>query len=271
MSRPWIYLCFICLFALAFLWGGCGHERSGASKNLLEEVQHRGYLLVGVKYDSPPFGFLDADGQLKGYEIELAHALAERIIGKPDAIRFIPVNSSTRVPALQANQVDFVLATMTITPERKKIVNFTEPYYTAAQAVLVKASSPFQSLKDLKTARIMYIIGSTGEDRLKAMMPQAQLLGFRSTTEAFTSFYAGRADALSTDDSILSGFLHQYCGLRMLPDRISQEPYGIAFRKDAASQPLLDRVQEVMDTLTREDFLEDLSHKWQQSLPPAHC
>jgi hypothetical protein len=137
--------------------------------------------------------------------------------------------------------------------------------------VLVKDDSPIHAFADLNGKRVMYIIGSTGDERLKRMLTTAQLLGFRSPTEAFSSFYAGRGDAVSTDDTVLYGFLHEYCGLRMLPEKLSEEPYGIAFRQEPNSQPLHDRVQEVLDSLQRSGYFESLVEKWSRTQPPANC
>lgn len=263
-------LCVLVLFALA----GCRPAAESGEKadtDLLKTVQERKSLVIGVKYDSPPFGYLDANGQLKGLEIDLAHALAEKVLGDPKAVRFVQVNTSTRVAALQARQVDFVLATMTITPEREKIVRFTQPYYQAAQGIMVKADSPYTQLADLKNKTILYVIGGRGEPNLKQALPQANLLGFKTHLDAFTAFQAGRGDAFSSDDAILYGFLHEYCGLRILTERISTEPYGIAFRKDKASQSLAQTVQAALNEFEKSGYLAKLNRQWNHLDGPKSC
>lgn len=192
-------------------------------------------------------------------------------MGYEDAVEFVQVNTSTRVAALNSGQVDFVLATMTITPERAKVVNFTEPYYKAAQGVMVKNNSPIKTLADLNGKTVMTVIGATGGENLKKSVPGAKLLGFKSSTEAFSAFYAGRGDAFSTDDSILYGFLHEYCGVRLLEERISEEPYGIAFRKDAESQRLQQRIQELLTWFEENGRMEALRTTWNNPNPPEHC
>jgi aspartate/glutamate/glutamine transport system substrate-binding protein len=265
------FLALLVIFAIVLVWTGCQQGSTKYTDNLLDDIRQRGYLIIGVKYDSPPFGFLDADSSLKGLEIELAHELADRILGDPKAVKFVQVNTSTRVAALNARQLDFVLATMTITPERAKVVNFTSPYYEAAQGVMVKEDSNIRGIEELEGRRVIYVIGSTGEANLRRVLKNADLLGFKSSTEAFTAFNSGRADAFSTDDSILYGFLHEYCGLRLLNERISTEPYGVAFRREPASQPLQDKVQEILGILQTEGKLEQLSVKWNNPTPPSKC
>lgn len=262
----WITLVFCSVLLVA-----CSRTLPQQSHDLLADVEARGHLVIGVKYDSPPFGFMDADGQLKGFEIDLARELARRLVGDPKKVRFVQVNTSTRVATLNARQVDFVLATMTITPQRAKVVNFTKPYYKAAQGVMVKQQSGINALEDLKTRKLIYVIGSTGEANLKQMFPNARLLGFKSSTEAFSAFNAGRADAFSTDDTILYGFLHEFCGVKLLDSRISEEPYGIAFRRDAASRTLQEKVQVILDELAASGFLDELDRRWNRPNPPADC
>lgn len=269
MDRVLSLLIILCLVLVT--WSGCGPSKPDAPTDLLTQVKERGYLIVGTKFDSPPFGFLDADGQLKGFEIDLAHELAKQLFGDPDAVRFIQVNTSTRIATLDSKQVDFVLATMTITPKRAEVVSFTRPYYKAAQGIMVKANSPFQTLGDIRDKRIAFVIGSTGETNLKTAIPTTILLGFKSTMEAFSAFNAGRAEAFSTDDSILYGFLHEHCGLRLLPEKISEEPYGIAFRKDKTSPSLQSEIQETLDTLSKNGFLKALQDRWNKPYPPANC
>lgn len=259
----------VLIAAVIFLACGCQQKGAFLSSDLLDTVQQRGHLIVGVKFDSPPFGFMDAQGQLKGFEIDLARELAQRILGKSEAVEFVQVNSSTRVAALNAGQVDFVLATMTITPQRSQVVNFTQPYFQAAQAIVVRGKSPITHITDLKDKRINYVIGTTGETNLRSMFPQAKLSGFKSSTEAFTAFYANRADAFSTDDSILKGFMAEYPGLRLLPERISVEPYGIAFQKDPESQSLQDKVQDALDAISAEGKLDALMQRWHLT-PDTH-
>lgn len=241
------------------------------ASDLLATVKQRGKLRIGCKYDTPPFGYLDADGELKGFEIDLAHELAQQILGDPSAIECIQVHTATRIAALDAKHVDFILATMTITPERAEKVDFSPPYYTAAQGVMVKKDSPYQTTQDLKTQSIAFVLGATSEGRLKTTLPQATLKGFKSHTEAFSAFNAGRTQAFSTDDSILYGFLSEYCGVKLLPDRLSEEPYGMAFRKDKESDSLQDAVNTALSKLQKSGQLKTLQNRWMKTTPPSHC
>jgi ABC-type amino acid transport substrate-binding protein len=136
---------------------------------------------------------------------------------------------------------------------------------------MVRENSGITSINDLADKRVNYVIGTTGEANLKKVLPKAKLLGFKSNTEAFSALSAGRADAFSQDDSILYGFLHEHCDVKVLPDRISEEPYGIAFRKDARSKPLQDAIQKILDDMAKEEYLQGLRQKWVRPAPPTVC
>lgn len=264
------------LFCLIVVLGiglvGCANNPStNKTANTLETIKDRDQLVVGVKYDSPPFGFMDKDNQLKGYEIELAKEFSNRLLASPDKVKLVQVQTATRIPTLQAKQVDFVLATMTITDERKKVVDFSKPYFQAHQGVLVKADSPIKTVADLADKNVIFVIGGTGEGNLKKAQPKAKLLGFKSSTEGFTAFTAGRADAFSTDDSILNGFMEKHCGLRLLDEKISTENYGIAFRKGPENAALKQKIEQLLGDAEKTGYLGLLKDKWIKTPQTAPC
>lgn len=242
-----------------------------ASNDLLKDIQQKKVLTVGVKFDAPPFGVLDSDGYVKGFEIDLAKALAKKLLGNEKAIQLVQVNTATRIAALNSKQVDLIIATMTITPERQKVVTFSQPYYHAQQGIMVKADSAFNALPAVAEQPIAYVIGGTTESNLKKAFPKAQLIGFKSHSEAFSAFNAGRTAAFCADDVILYGYYHAHCGVKILPGRISKEPYGIAFRKDAASQSLNKAVQTWLEETPQQALLKQLNQRWNQNTPPAQC
>lgn len=234
---------------------------------MLDEVRQRGKLIAGVKYDSKPFGYLDTDEQLKGYDIELLRTLAKRLLGSEKDIEFQQVLSSTRVVAINSSSVDVVAATMTITPAREKIVDFSEPYFIAQQAILVPQNSTVKRLKDLGGKTILFVLGSTSETNIKKQLPSAHYLGFKTANEAFAGLKAGRGDAMTSDNTILSGFMSDSCGFRLLPDRLSSEPYGLAFRQggnhDSASLRIA--INKELAAMAKDGTLEALKAKWVDS------
>lgn len=106
---------------------GCTQKED--SMDTLDKIQQRGKLVVGVKFDTKPFGYLDERGQLVGFDIDLAKYIAKSILGDEDKVEFKQVTPSNRILALNSDKVDMVIATMTITPQRRAIVDFSQPYY----------------------------------------------------------------------------------------------------------------------------------------------
>jgi putative glutamine transport system substrate-binding protein len=251
-----------CLLVLLLAVGlsACGEKRTA----LMDAVKQRGKLVAGVKYDSKPFGYLDTDGQLKGFDIDMMHELAKRILGDSNAVEFQQVLSSTRVIAINSGSVDVVAATMTITPDREKVVDFSKTYFTAHQAVIVPISSPVKKLDDLQGKTILFVMGTTSERNIRSRLAQAKYIGFKTSTDAFSALKAGRGEAMTTDDTILSGFLADTCGFRPLTERLSDEPYGLGFRQDPDSSTisLRQRVDRELAAMEKDGTLDSLKRKW---------
>ena len=112
----------------------------------LASIKARGKLLAGVKYDTPPFGYLDKDNKPVGFDLDLVSKIAGKI-GVP--VEFVSVTSTTRIPMLVSGNVDLVAASMTHTRERDRTIDFSITYYTGGQSLLVSASSPITGIADL--------------------------------------------------------------------------------------------------------------------------
>ncbi|PMP85396.1 MAG: adhesin, partial [Thermodesulfobium narugense] len=140
---------------LGFAIAGCSQQaqkpqESSAVPPDIKAIKDRGILNVGVKYDVPKFGYKDPKtGKVEGFEIDIAHEMAKKILGNPDKVNLIAVTPKTRGPLLDNGEVDMVIATFTITPEREKSFNFSIPYFTDGVALLVKKDSGIKSFTDL--------------------------------------------------------------------------------------------------------------------------
>ena len=254
----WHALAVFALVAGLFLLGACNQDERDLNQTILQ----RGKLIAGVKFDSKPFGYLDTDGQLKGYDVDLMREIAKRLLGSEQAVEFQQVFSSTRVIAINSGNVDIVAATMTITPAREKVIDFSRPYFTAHQALIVPNQSPVKKLDDLNQKTILFVLGTTSETNIKARLPQAKYVGFKTSTDAFSALKAGRGDAMTTDDTILAGFLSESCGFRMLEDKLSDEPYGIGFQQSEETRALQEKIDNALTELEKDGTLDRLRHKW---------
>lgn len=248
----------VCLFFLMILiFCGCNSKEDD-----LAQITKRGKIIVGVRTDAAPFGFKDINGTIQGYDIELAKILAKSILGSENAVTFVPVTAANRVEKLNSKEVDMLIATMSITNQRLLVVDFSDPYYVAGQALMVKSISHVNSLRHLKDKRVIIVFGSTGEESIKQNVPQATILGFKTYNEAIEALKRGQGDALIADDTVLLSFELANPSLKLLKQRYSREPYAIAFRHGKDSERLKKRVNFTIANLKTMGVLRQLEEKW---------
>ncbi|AIQ50616.1 glutamate ABC transporter substrate-binding protein [Paenibacillus sp. FSL R7-0331] len=256
-SVKWVSLL---LFAALFVIAGCGNNNTGntaagggntagesTDSAAVAKIKERGKLLVGVKYDTRLFGLKDpASGNVEGFDIDISKAIAKHILGDENAIELKEVTSKTRIPMLNNGEIDMVVATMTITEERKKEVDFSDVYFQAGQSLLVKKGSPITGLESVtKDTKILGSKGATSIKNIKEKVPGITVLEFDNYQDAFAALKAGQGDALTTDDAILYGMASQDEGYEVVGEPFTDEPYGIAVQKGNT-----DVVQAINDTLT---------------------
>jgi glutamate transport system substrate-binding protein len=191
----------------------------------MAEIQERGELVAGVKYDVPPFGLNNPEsGEVEGFDVDLAQYIADKL-GVELTTR--EATSDNRIPLLVDGRIDLILSTMTITEERDLEIDFSEPYYVANGDVLVPEGSDIQSLEDLAGKRVCTTLGSTYADTIEKEAPQAELRLVDLYSECFDQIQTGAVDAVSTDDVILTGMVIQDPSLQILGLEYTTEPYGI--------------------------------------------
>jgi putative glutamine transport system substrate-binding protein len=213
----------------------------GESGGSIEAIRKAGVLKVGVKSDVPGFGLLNtATNQYEGFEIELSKLIAGDIFGDPGKVAFTPVTAKTRGPLLDNGELDLIIATFTVTEERKLTYNFSTTYYTDAVGMLVKKSSGIRGLADLDGKTIGVAQSATSraaiDEAAKAVGASLKFAEFATYPEIKAALDSGRVDVFSVDRSILAGYLDNES--EILPDRFSPQEYGIASKlanKDLAA------------------------------------
>ena len=169
-----------------------------AAAGTLEDVKKRGELLVGVRYDMPPFGTVDPQGNLRGIDIELAKQIAARI-GVP--IKFQQVTAQTRIPMLVNGNVDLIAAGMAKTEERAKVVEFSKIYIETGTVFLVLKDSPIKSWQDVKGKTVATVQGSSYLGLLRQKTTDFTSLAFQEYPQAILAVEQGRADTLMVEDA----------------------------------------------------------------------
>lgn len=252
---PLIFILGVCSLLCA-----CTAEKQ--HKTLMEKILKADKITVGVKFDAKPFGFIDKTGELQGFDIDLAKKIAKNILGDENKVEFVQVTPSTRIITLTSGKVDMIIANMSITPQRQNVVDFSTPYYIAGQALMIPESSSVQGLTDLRGKKVIVVLGSTGEKSIKHFAPNAIIQGFKTNTEAYNALKSGNGEAMTTDDTILAGFVMDDPTMKILPKRYTQEPYAIAFRQDEESAALRENVNHILEHMKKSGELTRLKNKW---------
>ena len=228
MKKYWRLISLSALLFVALLTlSACG--TSIAKKDVLTEDMRSQRITWGVKADTRLFGLENIrTGKLEGFEIDLATAITKKILGPQGKPIFVPVTSGTRVPLLKNGNIDAIMATMTITPEREKQVDFTHSYFDAGQSLLVKKGSPIKNISDLnrRGAVILGVSGSNSVKNVAKFAPEARVLQLSDYAQAMT--------ALTTDNGILYGMAAENPGYEVVGGNFTKEPYGIAVNKNQA-------------------------------------
>ena len=159
-----------------FFLAGC-HSEKLSDQDTFERVQTNQKIVWGVRYDTKLFGLMDIETrEVIGFDIDIAEALTEEILGKSGKAEFVEVVPKTRIPLLKNGNVDSIIATMTITEERKEQVDFTETYFDAGQSLLVKKGSEINGVEDLNGKIVLAVKGSTSAISIREHAPEAAVL-----------------------------------------------------------------------------------------------
>lgn len=229
----------------------------------IEAIQKRGKLIVGTKHDVPKFGYKDPEtNKVDGYEIDLVRQIAKSILGDENAFETVAVTPQTRVAMLNSGEIDLVVATMTITEQRKQEVDFSPVYYTDGIGLLVPKSLGVSDLKGMAGKTVGVVKNaSTGprlSDKAKELGVDISFAEFSSYPEIKAALVAGQVQAMATDGAILAGYVDAQTVL--LPQRYTKEPYGIATKKGADDMRQL--VEKVVQDLEGKGDLARLQDKW---------
>lgn len=167
----------------------------------IEEIKEDGTIRIGVFSDKNPFGYVDENGEVQGYDVYFAKRLAQDLLGSEDAVEFVYVEAASRVEYLQSGKVDLILANFTVTDERAEKVDFALPYMKVALGVVSPEDALITDVEQLKDKTLIVVKGTTAETYFETNYPDIELLKFDEYQEAYDALADGRGDAFSTDNT----------------------------------------------------------------------
>lgn len=192
-----------------------------------------GKIRIGIKFDQPGLGFKKS-GTYVGFDVDVAKYVAKKLGYSEDEIAWKEAPSKQREAMLQNGDVDMILATYSITDERKNAVSFAGPYFVAGQDLLVrKDDHSINGPEDLNGKRLCSVTGSTSAATVKEKFAsEVQLMEQPGYAECATALFSGIVDAVTTDDIILAGLASASRGkLRVVGKPFTQEYYGVGIKK----------------------------------------
>ena len=168
---------------------------SPASADTLDNIKDRGKIVIGIQGDNPPFGFLDLTGQNDGYDADLSRLFAEHL---GVDLELVVVTNQNRIAALQTGKVDALFATLGISAERAKSLQYSIPYAEDSMPIIAPIDTSITSFEDLKGKTVGVPKGSTQENTLPKVAPAANMLSFDDDSATIQALLSGQVDAIGT-------------------------------------------------------------------------
>ena len=206
-------------------------EATAPLPKLPADIASRKRFIIGVKCDTPPFGYLDVRGKNAGVDVEIAKWFARYAFGREQRLTFVCAPTAVREPLLTGGRVDLVISTFTYTADRDTRIDFSRAYYKATGRLLVKNGSPIKSLNDIRGRKIATTPGSIYDRWMRRCFPTAEVLAVESVTAAVIAFNQGRADAVMFDDTSLALQAATDPNAKLTDDLFLEAPYGIGIRQ----------------------------------------
>lgn len=247
------------IVSLSLLLGACGKQESDL--NSLETVLDNGYLILGLDDTFAPMGYRDNEGNVVGFDIDLAQAVADELGVE---LRIQPIEWDSKILELNSGNIDMIWNGLTITPERQEQITFSEAYLNNRQIVLTTSSTTITDVSDLTGLTVGVQLGSSGQSALEGndvYSDIAEMIQFNTFTEALLDLQTGRIDALVIDE-IMGRYIVTESDYDVVVTDVSlgDEEYGIGFRLEDVE--LQTRIDEILNQLQADGITAQISIKW---------
>lgn len=245
-----------------------------AKARTLDEIKKSGKIKIGVFSDKNPFGYVDENGKVQGYDVYFAKRIAKDLLGSEDAVDFVYVEAASRVEYLKSAKVDITLANFTVTDERKEQVDFALPYMKVALGIVSPQKAEITNVNQLKGKKLIVVKGTTAETYFSKNYPNVTLVKFDEYQEAYDALLDGRGDAFSTDNTEVLAWAKQNKGFVVGVESLGDID-TIAPAVQKGNTELLNWLNDEIKTLAKEkffhkDFDETLKSVYGDSIDPEN-
>ena len=240
---------------LALLAACAKKPEAGASS--WDRIKASGKLRIGLEGTYPPFNYQDKDGQLAGFEIDFAKALAAQLGLKPE---FSPAPFAGLLGALESGRIDVVINQITITPERQAKYDFSEPYTVSGiQIITLKGKTGLNRPDDLAGKRVGVGLGTNYEQWIRANVPTADVRAYDDDPTKYQDLRAGRIDAVLNDRLVAADFLKTSPEFVASGAPFAAQGSGVAMKKDPGLKVVID---QAINALRASGKLAAISQQW---------
>lgn len=232
-------------------------------------VMARGRIIVGIDQSQNRLSFRDTvDGQLRGFEVDLAREIADDIFGDPDQVEFRYIYSADRANALQRREVDIIIQTLSITEDRQNVIQFSSPYLTSSTRMLVMRGSGIENYDDLRGRVACAADDSTSLELVRELAPEADILKVHRWSDCLMALQQRHVDAIISDDTILAGFADQDPFTTIVGEPVGQDSYGVGIRRGDDNNPndlarrLVRQVNSTLERLRTDGTWDEMYNEW---------
>jgi polar amino acid transport system substrate-binding protein len=244
---------------LSILAVGCQKK---ADTNTWDYYTEKGSIVLGLDASFPPMGYTDKDGQIKGFDIDIAKEVCKRLNIE---LKLQPIDWDSNILELDSRNIDCLWNGVTITEERKKKIIFSDAYMKNRQVIVVKNDSAINTLTDLSGKKLALQSGSTAATALdKATDLKASLkevVALDDNVTALLELDKNGVDAVLLDEIVARYYITENSkDFRVISESLADEEYGIGFRK--TDTVLRDKFNETLKAMAADGTLATISNKW---------
>ncbi|HSB69726.1 MAG TPA: transporter substrate-binding domain-containing protein [Candidatus Methylomirabilis sp.] len=223
-------------------------------------IKSHGVLRAGVRCDQPPYGFQDQNGKFAGVEVEMAMQMAAWAFGGKDKIELTCVTAENRIPQLNGKKVDLLIATLGITPERARVVDFSDAYRWGGSDLLVPKNSPIRKIDDVDGRTVIMLKGTTQAKWFEENKPKVQTLKLNTASDALQALKQGRGDAYTHDAATLIVMAAKDPELRLVGELFANADTAIGVRKNEG--PWLAYINAALGRMKQENLFLGWVTQW---------
>ena len=238
-----------------------GQKESGEDLSL-QNIIDKGTFVLGLDDSFPPMGFRDENGEIVGFDIDVAREVAARL-----GVELVPqpIDWNAKEQELATGNIDCIWNGFTVTPEREAVMSFSEPYVKNAQVVVVRSDSPVNTLSDLADGAVGVQAGSSAQiaiDDTEGFRESLdEVVEFKENLTALMDLEIGGVDAVVMDLLVANDNINRSGkDFRILDETLTEEEYAIGFRKNDIA--LRDAVNTQLEAMAADGSLADIAVKW---------